>query len=121
LPLVPLSEFHLFPKLPPEIRSIIWKCAIPGQLAVHVIPQGVPKDPKPARQPEECKYRLRYGPGGFMDYIPTVLLHICKESRSLAGKRFKPFIGGPWGNLPLYFDFVGDTLFFNDKLGWKFI
>jgi hypothetical protein len=56
-----------------------------------------------------------------MDHIPTILLHICKESRTFTLERYKPFLGSPCVDLPIYFDFEGDTLFFNINLEWKFM
>ncbi|KAE9376147.1 hypothetical protein N431DRAFT_543445 [Stipitochalara longipes BDJ] len=113
-----LSKFHLFPKLPPEIRRMIWSVSIPGQRVIRVVPHS---SSKTMTQESISTYRLIYGAQDFMDHIPTVLLQICKESRTFALERYKPFLGGPWGDLPLYFDFVGDTLFFNDNLEWKFM
>lgn len=95
---------------------------MPRRLVVRVVPRGTPKAPKQDLVPdEERKYRLRYGTASFIDYLPTPLLHICKESRTHALKRFKPLIGSPLGEAPLYLDFEGDALFFDDKLAWKFM
>jgi hypothetical protein len=43
----PLTEFHLFPKLPQEIRDMIWKEALPGPRIIEVISGRVPR-PVPA-------------------------------------------------------------------------
>jgi len=117
-PILALSEFQLFPQLPAEIRRIIWSGVIPGQRAIRVVPH---RSSKTMTQDGAPTYRLRYGPRYFMDHIPTVLLHICKESRTFALERYKPFLGSPCGDLPIYFDFEGDTLFFNSNLEWKFM
>ncbi|PMD45795.1 hypothetical protein L207DRAFT_630183 [Hyaloscypha variabilis F] len=117
-PILALSEFQLFPKLLAEIRRMVWSVVIPGQRAIRVVPH---RPSKTATKDGTPTYRLRYGPRYFMDHIPTVLLHICKESRTFALERYKPFLGSPCGDLPIYFDFEGDTLFFNSNLEWKFM
>ena len=119
--IVPLSEFHVFPKLPPEIRRMVWSIAIPGQRAIRLIPRRPTKIMNQDAAAAKQTYRLCYGPRGFTDHIPTILLHVCKESRTFALNRYKPFLGSPLGDLPIYFDFEGDTLVFNSKAEWMFM
>ena len=66
----PPPAFHLFPKLPPEIRHKIWTCLFP----------------KP-------QYRVHSGPHGALFDRPSSLevlslLSICSESRAIVGRRF---------------------------------
>lgn len=37
-----LTEFHLFPKLPREIRDLIWKKALPGPRIIEVLSGRLP-------------------------------------------------------------------------------
>ena len=92
---------------------------MPVQLLVHVIDRNVPKVSNKDRESVERYYGLRYGSGSYIEYMLEVLFHIYKESRSLAIKRFKPFLGGPRGDLPVDFDFEGDTMFFDNELAWN--
>ena len=100
---------------------MIWSIAIPGQRAIRLIPRCQSKTAARDDAAGKQTYRLCYGPRGPTDHIPTILLHICKESRTFALSRYKPFLGSPLADLPICFDFQGDTLLFNGDAEWKFM
>ena len=95
---------------------MIYDFILPGELTVSIV--EIP--PKP-RNPGGDVYRLKYGSNREHDHLPTILLHVSQESRTHAFRRFMPFLGSPWGNIPLYFDFLGDTLMVDSLEKWKFL
>jgi hypothetical protein len=118
-------QFTLFPKLPAEIRLMIWKLALPGPRVVSVTQTKRVTQTKKAKSMiqslDKRGFRLTYGYGRDCGHIPTILLHICQESRSLALRRFKPFLGSPWDDIPIHFDFKADTLIIDGPLIWEFM
>jgi hypothetical protein len=74
----PLTEFHLFPALPPELRHAIWKYHLPGERIVR-IQFSRPDDP------DYRKHRYRFAS---TDPVP-VLSNACRESRTLFLWRYK--------------------------------
>jgi hypothetical protein len=116
---IALSEFTLFRKLPPELRLKIWKCAMPGERFVRVTQIKRTTWRKPL--PSGCMFRLTYGSERDLAHIPTILLHVCQESRTFALQRFKPFLDSPWYDIPVHFDFEGDTLLVESQRAWNFM
>ena len=95
---------------------MIYDFILPGELTVSIV--EIPPNP---RNPGGDVYRLKYGSNREHDYLLTILLHISQESRTHAFRRFKPFLASPWVNMPLYFDFLGDTLVVDSSEQWKFM
>jgi hypothetical protein len=86
--------FDVFPKLPPEVRRLIWRCALPGPRLVTVVE---------AKRPPGIRFlyidrcdgsgpqlafgfsRLEEQPVG----PPPPLFHVCRESRQVALESYK--------------------------------
>ena len=92
---------------------------MPGQSFVHVTQIKRANWRKPL--PSGCMFRLTYESDRNLEHIPTIMLHVCHESRSLAMQRFKPFLGSPWCDIPIHFDFEGDTLLVESQRAWNFM
>ncbi|KAH8804593.1 hypothetical protein F5884DRAFT_796609 [Xylogone sp. PMI_703] len=96
------AQFHLFPKLPIEIRALIWQMSIDEERLVEVYPTTTK---------------------GWRAPIPPIL-HVCMESRALGLKNYELAFSGKdpdTGKLcpaRIYFNFDHDTLYF--KEGWSF-
>ncbi|KAH6721753.1 hypothetical protein BKA61DRAFT_700601 [Leptodontidium sp. MPI-SDFR-AT-0119] len=95
--LEPVEDFTLFPKLPLELRTEIWKYALPGSRDILVTGSNESFDIHLSRDDRAT-------------VIPTALLHTNREARSTALKIYKP-CSGPWGGNPIYFDFKENVLF----------
>ncbi|KAL2074174.1 hypothetical protein VTL71DRAFT_7952 [Oculimacula yallundae] len=80
LPLAPpLKRFKFFPRLPAELRLMIWELALPGERVVRIqdFPECIHK-----HQPSAVCRCI-----GSKARVPT-LLHVCHESRALALKHY---------------------------------
>lgn len=89
-----IEDFTLFPKLPLELRTEIWISALPDSLEILVTEQDL---------------RSRLHRDNEVTVIPTTLLHANQESRSIALKVYKPYLG-PWGGKPMFFNSGRDIL-----------
>jgi hypothetical protein len=74
----PLTKFHLFPALPPELRNAIWKYHLPRERIVRIY--FFPHD-----NPGYRKHRYSFGS---TDPVP-LLSNACHESRTLFLWRYK--------------------------------
>jgi hypothetical protein len=78
-----LRSFTLFPKLPPEIRHMIWRYALPGEriFEVEVLPVDFPR-PKDLRS----------------SHAPLLkLLHVCREAFSVVHQDYRKLPIGKLG------------------------
>ncbi|KAG4434830.1 hypothetical protein IFR05_009701 [Cadophora sp. M221] len=100
------KKFALFPKLPLELRTMIWKQALPGPRVIAITnstvhPQTFAETLKP--QPDRPKSNA---------VLPT-LLHVNSESREITLKIYKLAFEHQLLK-PIYIDSCHDTLFFDD-------
>lgn len=106
------KRFLPFPRLPVELRLLIWQHAIPGPLVHELYPSC------PTSSPYNFKTRLQSN----RRRIPT-LLHTCQESREVALTHYSLMSYDPLpvtepreavaGIMPFYFNPAVDTLFLN--------
>lgn len=87
-------RFELFPRMPLEIRRMVWKLSLPGPRVVNVY--------RWTRSPSKLQFRSN-------DNLPNpAALSVCRESRSVALERYSL----SFGSSNLYSDLVGgDTLY----------
>lgn len=114
------QDFHRFPKLPPEIREMIWTFSFPGTRSIRVrplVPEGRPvhllnHDNKPQRVDVRFSYEDNNG--------PIIALKISKESRKAALSVYHCFVGG---GRKIYFCPNRDTLLFEGlrAVFWKLL
>ncbi|APA12310.1 predicted protein [Sclerotinia sclerotiorum 1980 UF-70] len=83
------SLFCLFSRLPPELKLMIWAAAANGRQIVRIKPR--------ARDGTE-------GEGFRADYTMPVVLHVCRDSRREALKRYTVIFRGILRN-PIYFNY----------------
>jgi hypothetical protein len=87
-----LAEFMLFPKLPIELRRVIWRCSLLGRRVVEVLYEN---------ETGQCKSCCP---------IPTTL-HVNSEARGVALESYELAFATPRANAMVYFDFSVDALF----------
>jgi len=102
-----ISEFTLFPKLPKELRDEIWDIALPGPRILRV------------RRDASYIFHRRFLWGRSLCSIATApiataLLHVSREARAVALRRYEPSFGGLLVTGPFYFDYERDSLMFTD-------
>ena len=116
---VPLQEFTLFPKLPVELRQEIWRlCRPEGRVVEFQITSDETLPPDPDLQPPSSNYFYWLGWNQIEAYYGSTeaskdfsLLQVCKESREVALKTFRPILGSLLVNkCPFLFDFERDTV-----------
>jgi len=95
-----LTEFHLFPKFPTEIRLMIWAEAIEPRFVTIV------------------ENEQRFGLLALYPHPP--LLYTSVESREVALQKYILTVGGPHERSPGYFSPEHDALLFNDYLDFYF-
>ncbi|KAL3425754.1 hypothetical protein PVAG01_02545 [Phlyctema vagabunda] len=87
-------RFTLFPKLPPEVRAMIWEAALPGPRVIEL---------RYSRGPVERLWSVAKAP---------TILHVNFEARKVAKERY-PLSFGTDDCLPTTrFNFERDTIFF---------
>jgi hypothetical protein len=91
-PINTLAKFTLFPKLPFELRRIIWRYSLPRRRVVDVL-----SDDKTG----ECKSPCP---------IPTAL-HVNSEARGVALESYELVFSTQKANAMVYFDFSVDALY----------
>lgn len=104
------DEFHLFPKLPTELRLKIWRATFPGRRLVPIKAQTSPGTV------DLTSRRNDPASNGFTScvVIPKAL-RICKESR-IEAERFYQLSFGVGDHPPrIYFDFSTDALYINSS------
>ncbi|CZT10166.1 uncharacterized protein RCO7_03256 [Rhynchosporium graminicola] len=95
---IPLTEFEPFPKLPLELRQMIWKSSLDDLETNSIFVSS------------------RMG-GILLNYTPPALLHACLESRSVASTTYHAEFANNLGKNglnkgPVYFNFSKDALEF---------
>lgn len=102
------QTFHLFPKLPSELKDMIWNHALPR-------PRMITLSTTIADTPESLERGRGRGRGYAtktnVNAIPTGLLHACQHSREVAMARYTPALGKILG-APIFLDGERDTVFF---------
>lgn len=89
------ATFHSFPRLPVEVRAMIWKLAEPGPRLVEL---------RPAAHSGYCQH----------DFVTTgfpASLHVSRESRAEILKTYELAFDNPKYAIPVYFNFRKDTLY----------
>ncbi|KAE8448791.1 hypothetical protein EG329_008793 [Mollisiaceae sp. DMI_Dod_QoI] len=105
----PLQEFHCFPRLPIEIRHMIYDLASPGPRTVKV------KTGERLYQHERrSKQQISYPVPLKLTNVP-IMLQVSRDSRAWAQRRYKLSFFNISGGRPVYFDFQQDILFFSDN------
>ncbi|CAG8954667.1 hypothetical protein HYFRA_00004589 [Hymenoscyphus fraxineus] len=90
-PTLPLSTFHLFPNLAPELRQKIWGHACPPRtITLRYIPEQ-----------DKC---LSSSP-------PPAILQVCSEARYVASKHYRLCFGTASNEARIYFNPYLDTLY----------
>jgi len=99
-----LSDFHLFSKLPIEMRSMVWKQTLPPARAVQLCLKKIPqKDGSP-------EVLNLYSP-----CATPIALRVCKESRAEALLHYQLAFGNQYHSAQIYIDFSCDVVY----LVWK--
>ncbi|PMD46200.1 hypothetical protein L207DRAFT_207124 [Hyaloscypha variabilis F] len=86
------ARFKLFPKLPTELRRIIWRLSLPGQRVVEVLFDNFTG---------QCRSSCP---------IP-IALHVSSEARGVALESYELAFGTAEAEAVVYFDFKIDALF----------
>ncbi|EHL01963.1 hypothetical protein M7I_1912 [Glarea lozoyensis 74030] len=102
---VDLDHFHLYNKLPIELRTMILKhAAVPRKICLHF--RWMRQDGKPKGQ----KFALKW-----QTDVPAMLA-VDRETRTLAKLFYKPLLHISLGGLVVYFNYETDILYFGRKL-----
>jgi hypothetical protein len=102
------QNFHLFSKLPREIREKIWKLSFPDGRSIRVCPI-VPKDGYLALLVRGNKLQRVLTEFSYEDNDPIVALKTSRESREIALSVYRSFVKG---ERIIYFCPDRDTLLF---------
>jgi hypothetical protein len=94
-------DFHLFPKLPAELRLMIWAAALPGPRLVDVKFHFTDEGSRFGSLPMRCTSRTP----------PPAILGVCSESREEALKKYSLCFTMWGGEATIYFDVEVDNLF----------
>jgi hypothetical protein len=97
----PTLDFPLFPKLPAELRLMIWREARPGPRLVDVKFRFEDKYSRFGSTPTHCTSRTP----------PPAMLGVCRESREEALKKYSLCFAMDSGRAKIYFDLEVDNLF----------
>jgi hypothetical protein len=102
------QKFHPFPKLPSELKDMIWNHALP-------CPRMITLSTMIADTPESFERGLGHVRGYVtktnVNAIPTGLFHACQHSREVAMTRYTPALGKILGE-PIFLDGERETVFF---------
>lgn len=100
---VTTGKFSVFPKLPFELRLMIWRFCLPG--------------------PRNVGIKIRFKAGGFGGWVvrgniprPPVALQVCQESREEALRYYILSFGTNAHPATVYFNYQVDTLCFSDTI-----
>jgi hypothetical protein len=80
-PVVPATTFHIFPKLPTELRDYTWELAVPGPRLIEVYPR--PNRPLFIDETPRYKWRATKCACKHHCQQPLVISHVCRESRKV--------------------------------------
>jgi hypothetical protein len=103
-----LTEFHLFKKLAPEIRQMIWLEVFPNAQAVKITEDGLHADVRLSflRLTHNYIYRAK------VTYVPSPLLFVNRESRAMVMSKYPLAFAAQLGGRPIRFNFQKDILYF---------
>lgn len=109
-----INAKHFFAKLPIELRLKIWTYNLPGPRIIEIkcsteSPPWTPQLQEGHQRPTTCT---------FTSPIP-INLHVCRESRLEALKRYRLLFRSPSQPGQITFDPTKDTLYFGARLGIK--
>jgi hypothetical protein len=99
------EKFTLFPKLPTELRLMIWKHALPTDLDEHgrriitIWPYLAPAlNYNSKYKPDLSKFGVIFNPDDLISAacFEVSLLSTCKKSRKVYLEEFKNIRNGPW-------------------------
>ena len=94
-----LAKFDKFPKLPAELRLMIWREALPGPRLVNVIFEFKDNYTRFGTRPLYCKSCTPH----------PAMLHVCRESREEALKKYSLCFAMFSGQGKIYFDMNVDN------------
>jgi hypothetical protein len=95
-----LKEFTCFPKLAQELQDMVWKLALPDANVVQIYAVRISY----AVQILKASYQV------------PALLHVCRESRLVARKRYQTIFDAEFGDKHVYFNPARDVLFIRDSV-----
>ncbi|KAI1143605.1 hypothetical protein F5Y05DRAFT_259 [Hypoxylon sp. FL0543] len=103
--------FHRFAQLPIELRFIIWTYNLPGPRIVEI--KRNTEQPSTSQQQQSDRRPICY-----KSTLPIpVNLHVCKESRFDALRRYKLLFGSTRETGRIFLDPLRDTLYFGSGQG----
>ncbi|CZT43982.1 uncharacterized protein RSE6_04098 [Rhynchosporium secalis] len=112
----PLLDFTIFPKLPKELRLQIIETAIDGTnqrtFVVYHAGQVIAR----SRKQHNPKYN---SPVKFTRLPVPALLHVNTETRAAATNIYHLSFSGPLNNMPVYFNYAKDGLFFYSLVAFQ--
>jgi hypothetical protein len=103
---MPLTAFHLFPKLPLELQQNIWKHSLSEPRAISLEGGGTVLE-----TPEEGKYFEEHYLIKASDHIPATL-HCNSESREVATMKYTYCFEKQLKRKGIFFDLNSDMLYF---------
>jgi len=110
------DEFNLFPKLPIELRSVIWKLALPKPRIITISTQTRFRPRCPFRERRSFRHPECFKPVSNAAPIPCGDFQTSRESRDISLKVYSPAFAERLGK-PIYFDWLYDTLYFDSFWG----
>ena len=96
-----VSEFIFFPKLPVKLRQTIWEAALPGPRILELFYESDFDDEAIERKNEVIRANL----------VPPTVLHVCRESRQVALKKYMG-LGASYTTCFTLFNPAEDTIYF---------
>jgi hypothetical protein len=113
-------EFTLFPKLPPELRDMVWKFTLPDPRILNLLcHRPTHNDQEPILFSRDAVSKAN------VNGVATPLLHTCSRSRQIALGRYERAFNDLLDH-PIYFDWERDTVYMKLKAsfaaftgGWR--
>jgi hypothetical protein len=112
------AVFTYFPLLPPELREMVWKYALPGPRMIKVTAVDVSQTMRD-RLSLWSIFPCTAVWEGFIEQSPiaTPLLHTCHRSRTIALKTYEATFTPQLRGSSFYFNWELDTLYFQTDRG----
>ncbi|KAJ5635464.1 uncharacterized protein N7484_008777 [Penicillium longicatenatum] len=100
------NSFHLFPRLPTELRLQIWRLCIPYRVWDIDLPtdEGIYDKPN-----ADGSYPCKVTPTAKLNGLPPVIIRVCQESRNVAKESGGIFTEDTYKDLPHDAGFVSTT------------
>ncbi|PMD42164.1 hypothetical protein L207DRAFT_580838 [Hyaloscypha variabilis F] len=105
-------QFKFFPKLPPEIRLMVWRHALPKPRTITITSTDFTTR-------GERGWPVRNNRVSHNAQNVPCILHACPESRRLALKTYQLAFGRQLRQQPIYFNFQTDILLLADESAVK--